>query len=343
MTDAVRATVNRKELAALRAEASAAAGVETVEAVQLERWSLRDLFTAIFTFLGIYLVLGQLSNLSELGDALREANYWLIAGAFLAFTSVNIGYTAAYIGATPIRLPIGPTTALQYAGYFTDLVVPNGIGTTAINLRYLQLRGATLSAAAASSLVNTVASTIAQVIFIGTAVIVAGRSLHPDDIPWHGIVLVLVIAVVVLGAVAAIVWRLPRARTWIDGQARPALASLHEVLRSPAKLLLVVGGNLIVQTGFAACLYCAVAAYGDPLPFATIVLINVGVSTVSGLVPVPGSLGVAEAALASALTAAGLDETTAVAATLTHRFFTAYTSPIPGWIALQILERRGDL
>jgi uncharacterized membrane protein YbhN (UPF0104 family) len=40
------------------------------------------------------------------------------------------------------------------------------------------------------------------------------------------------------------------------------------------------------------------------------------------------------------MTAAGLPEQTAVAATFTHRLFTCYLPPIWGWFALAWLRRR---
>ena len=50
-------------------------------------------------------------------------------------------------------------------------------------------------------------------------------------------------------------------------------------------------------------------------------------------------MGVIEAGLIGGLTAAGIPQTTAVAATFTHRLFTAYLPPIWGWFSLQWLRR----
>jgi uncharacterized membrane protein YbhN (UPF0104 family) len=50
-------------------------------------------------------------------------------------------------------------------------------------------------------------------------------------------------------------------------------------------------------------------------------------------------LGVVEAGLIGGLTAAGVPEEVAVAATFTHRLLTAYLPPIWGWFALRWLRR----
>jgi glycosyltransferase 2 family protein len=59
-----------------------------------------------------------------------------------------------------------------------------------------------------------------------------------------------------------------------------------------------------------------------------------------GVAPVQGGMGVVEAGLIGGLTAAGIPQSEAVAATFTHRLFTAYLPPIWGWFALQWLRRQ---
>jgi uncharacterized protein (TIRG00374 family) len=80
-------------------------------------------------------------------------------------------------------------------------------------------------------------------------------------------------------------------------------------------------------------------AYGDSLPLLQLIVVNSLASFLGGMAPVPGGLGVVEAGLIGGLTAAGIPETQAVAATFTHRLFTAYLPPIWGYAALQWLRR----
>jgi uncharacterized membrane protein YbhN (UPF0104 family) len=57
------------------------------------------------------------------------------------------------------------------------------------------------------------------------------------------------------------------------------------------------------------------------------------------MAPIPGGLGVIEAGLIAGMTAAGVEQSTAVAATFTARMCTAYLPPIWGWFALGWLRR----
>jgi uncharacterized protein (TIRG00374 family) len=84
-----------------------------------------------------------------------------------------------------------------------------------------------------------------------------------------------------------------------------------------------------------------VKAYGGDADLAELLLINTGVSLLGGLVPVPGGIGVTEAGLTAGLVAVGVDQSTALAATLTHRMVTYYLPPVWGWFSLRWLSRHG--
>jgi uncharacterized membrane protein YbhN (UPF0104 family) len=54
----------------------------------------------------------------------------------------------------------------------------------------------------------------------------------------------------------------------------------------------------------------------------SLVFVNTPASVLSGLIPVPGGIGAAEAALSAGFIALGVDESTAFAIALTKRFTT---------------------
>ena len=99
--------------------------------------------------------------------------------------------------------------------------------------------------------------------------------------------------------------------------------------------------NVGSQVLYALALGASVHAYGGDASLAQLLLINTGVSLLGGLVPVPGGIGVTEAGLTAGLVAAGVDQSTALAATLTHRMVTYYLPPVWGWFSLRWLGRHG--
>jgi uncharacterized protein (TIRG00374 family) len=82
-------------------------------------------------------------------------------------------------------------------------------------------------------------------------------------------------------------------------------------------------------------------AYGEPLTFAQLLLVNTGASAFAGLIPTPGGVGAAEASLTAGLVAMGFDNSTAFAIAFTHRICTYYLPPIWGYVSLRWLNRKG--
>jgi glycosyltransferase 2 family protein len=102
-----------------------------------------------------------------------------------------------------------------------------------------------------------------------------------------------------------------------------------------------LGGALATQVLFALTLDAACLAYAVDLALSQLVLVNIIASTLAGLVPVPGGIGAAEAALAGGLVAMGVPESIAFAIALTDRLCTYYTPPIRGYYSLRWLRRTG--
>ncbi len=79
-------------------------------------------------------------------------------------------------------------------------------------------------------------------------------------------------------------------------------------LRSPRRLLLLLGGNLGSILLFATALGLFARALGTPVSFSDLVVIGISVSLLAGLLPVPGGIGVVESGLTFGLVAAGMPE-----------------------------------
>jgi uncharacterized membrane protein YbhN (UPF0104 family) len=222
-------------------------------------------------------------------------------------------------------------------------VAPNGLATAAINTRFLQIRGVPLPAALASLFLNTAGSAVAEVVLFVAVLPVAGSTIDLSLIPWRGLLAGGIALGSVVAVIGAAIWRVPQLRRFVAGHVRPALDHLHAVLNSPTKLGLVVGGQALVQLLYAAALGAVCFAFGASVPFGTLLLVNIGTSVLSGLLPMPGGLGVGEAALAGALAATGLSPASAISIALTQRMITTWLPSVPGWIALRALERGDDL
>ena len=103
-------------------------------------------------------------------------------------------------------------------------------------------------------------------------------------------------------------------------------------------LLMLFLGNLVAQLMLAMILGISLRAFGEHASFAALILVNTFVSLFAGFMPVPGGMGVAEAALTAGLVAIGIPNTAAVSTAIVYRLATFYLPPIWGSMATKWLR-----
>ncbi len=124
----------------------------------------------------------------------------------------------------------------------------------------------------------------------------------------------------------------------VRSQASSAATALR-VLRSPSKVGLIFAGNFTAQVLQAVILGLCLRAFGQQATLAELILVNTLASLFAGFMPVPGGMGVAEAAYTAGLVALGVPNTAAVSTAIAFRLVTYYLPPIWGSIAMRWLRR----
>jgi len=152
--------------------------------------------------------------------------------------------------------------------------------------------------------------------------------------------LLITIAVALVLSVV-LVLALPKVRARVVPGVRDALRGVWSVARVRHKRLEVFGGGAASELLYAVALGATCLAYGAHLNLGQLIFINTSASVLSGLVPVPGGIGAAEAALSAGLIAMGVDESTAFAIAVTQRLCTFYLPPIWGYFSLRWLSQKG--
>jgi uncharacterized membrane protein YbhN (UPF0104 family) len=331
------------ELDALRERAAAAAGAEQPKLEPLRRVTWGSLLVIGLLLFGAFAIVSAFSSVgidtltSELSNA-QAGWIWL---ALLVSPLVQVAEAFSTIGACPRPLRLGPVIGLQFAIRFIALAVPSSAARVALNVRFFQRAGLATSPSIAVGLVDSVAGFVVQVLLLvviwlaGLASLQLSTSGLSLDISSQVIVAVVILVVVGL-AVAVFV---PRVRRVIA----PRLAEAGEairVLRSPTKVFELFAGNLVAQVILAVVLGICLRAFGQHASLAELILINTLASLLAGVLPIPGGIGVMEAAISGGLVAVGIPESAAVAAAITFRLVTFYLPPIWGVVAMRILRRR---
>jgi uncharacterized protein (TIRG00374 family) len=343
--------------------ATAATQTDAPELEQLRRVSGKQIaVVALIAFLA-YTLISAIAGigLANLWDELKTAELgWLLAAVLLAPLS-QIPQAFSTMGASVRDLLFVPVLMLQYAIQFIQLAVPSSAARVALEVRFFQRNGVETGAALSIGLIDSVSGFVIQILLIlvitlsglATLDLSSGSSSDPSSSSSSSgpSLLLLAAALILLGAVIALLiprYRkaireaIPRYRASLRAQMAAGAQALR-VLRSPSKITMLFLGNLVAQLMLAMVLGLSLRAFGEHASFAGLILVNTFVALFAGFMPVPGGMGVAEAALTAGLVALGIPNTAAMSTAIVYRLATFYLPPIWGSLATRWLKQRSYL
>jgi uncharacterized membrane protein YbhN (UPF0104 family) len=309
---------------------------------RLERIKGRTLVSLIAGVIAAYYLLSQLITI-KLSAFVHQAN-WLWVVAALAFSALTyIAAAMSLLGFVPEKVPFWRAVMAQIAGSFVKLVAPAAIGGVALNTRFLQrnkVRPGLAVASVGSSQLATACSHLMLLLAFGY---VTGTQHTPSLSPSRAVIGGLLTAAVLVLVVAAV----PQLRRFISTRVRALFAGvvprMLDLVQRPTKLVNGISGILLLNLAFMACLDTSVRAFGQSLSFPTIAVVFLVANAAGSAIPTPGGVGPIEAAIAGALTLAGLPASTALSATLLYRLLTFWVPVLPGWACFSYLTKKGAL
>lgn len=339
------------DLDEVRTAAAAAAGIEEPAPARLRRVSRSALIQAVALSVGAYFLLSSLSGIdfAQVWEEIQDAAWALLVVALLLGQTPRFAQAESAQGACPRKVAYGPLVLLQFAITFINLVLPSTAARVATNVRFFQRQGIPAASAMSIGVIDSLGGFVVQLVILAGALLFGEveLSMPADSTLGEGNLLTFVVAVAALAIVATLVALVvPKVRHKARDLVAPRVVEVRETvgsLRSPAKVAQVLGGNIGAELLFAGTLALVLGALDTSVPLGTLLVINVCVSLFAGVMPVPGGIGVTEGALIFGLTAAGVDEATAFAATICYRLITFYLPPVWGAGVFRHMEHDGLL
>ena len=128
-------------------------------------------------------------------------------------------------------------------------------------------------------------------------------------------------------------------RNWLFGLIRKVRDFVVPLLQSPA-----ADGSRSAATGSeligSLTQFTVLIAFGQDVNYFDVVLVSITVSLFAGLMPVPGGIGVTEAALTAGFISIGVPPEIAFAAALTCRMITFYIPPVIGVFVFRWMQKQ---
>lgn len=353
-----RSMGTRWNLDDLRHTALEATGAAEVPVVELRRVTAGSLVKLLLVLVVVSTVVGLVAGVdfAAVAEELRDADMRLLLLALAVAPLAQVAFSFSTLGACLRALPYLPVLLLQYAIQFLALALPTSGARIALQIRFFERLGVPSGAAVSTGLIDGVSGFVVQVSLLAlialtalpgftTQVQLASGGGEEGSSGLSLIWLALVIGVVWGAVTVAIPQRrararraIPRFREALKDQASTARSAL-EVVKRPAKLTMMMGGNMGGQLVQAIVLGICLAAFDESASLSQLILVNTFASLFVGVVPVPGGIGVAEATYTFGLLAIGVPSAAAVSTAIAFRLVTFYLPPLWGSLAMRWLRK----
>ena len=341
------------KIGALRDAVVVGTGAEAPPLEKLRRVTFSSIAMVLVVVVVAYVIIGAVAGvgLDTLIEQFQGANWWWIGAAVLLAVLIYVGQAFAVQGANVEPLPFVPVFGLETSVAFVGLAVPASAAKIGLTVRFLQLVGSNPTAAVTISLLDALTGLVVQVLVIVLTLFTGLVTLTATGTDGTGIgsalanvdwVLVGVVCLVLLVMALLAIRFVPKARAFVIDHTADGRDSLR-VLRSPRKLARLAFGSVMWNVVAALVLGCSLNAFGHSVSFASLILVNTLVALFSGLMPVPGNVGVAEAAITAGLVAVGIPQGVAMSTAIVYRLATYAMPAIYGYVSLTLMRRRGYL
>ena len=153
-----------------------ATGVEDSPPLKIKRLTLVNIGMLAGILFALVIAFHSMEgiNWASVKSEFENADWGWVVLAAVMYPLVPMAWATALMGCVTIDLPFVPTVLTQLACTFLNLITPNGIGGTALQLDYLHKEGVPLASGGSAMVLSTgVGGAIQMILFLIAAAITA--------------------------------------------------------------------------------------------------------------------------------------------------------------------------
>jgi uncharacterized membrane protein YbhN (UPF0104 family) len=283
-------------------------------------------------------LLPQLKSFGASWEYLTASSiYWNIAAVFFMLLTIVFA-TLVFVALVPGKLPIRRTWLIQMATYFTNRLLPSGLGGIGFNALYL-VKQAKLSKtdAAVYAGTNNLIGVVAFTICISLSTLVSGSQISAS-LPIKKIAIGVFVLAVVIGITSLAVKGVQKKIFEFVGH---LFGMALTMARHPKRVLLAVLFSIGITISYAAVLWATTRSVGVHLSIIDIFIAFVAGNTALTISPTPGGIGAVEAAITAVIVSSGVPSPLALASVVLFRLVSYWLPIAPGFVAYKIATKRG--
>lgn len=280
----------------------------------------------------------QIRQFSKSWEYIRDASIPWIGLAVLGMLLTIIFAAMVYLILVPKKLPFKRTLLIQLATYFTNRLLPSGLGGIGFNALYLvkQTKLSRTDAAVYATANNLIG-------FVAFSVCVAFASAIGDSkislgTPKPIYIASGIAALVVVAIVALLVRRIQKKLVDFIGH---LLGVVLTIVKHPKRLASSVLLSMGITASYALVLWASTKSVGIDISIVDLFIAFVAGNAALTVSPTPGGIGAVEAAITAVLIAAGVAPAVALASVVVYRLVSYWLPILPGFIAFRNATKHG--
>jgi len=284
-----------------------------------------------------YVIIPQLKNFHTSFDTMRQSHLGWVGVALVAALATYLCAAGLYMLLATKRLRFWRTLTVQFAGNFSNRLLPAGIGALGVGFDFLRRQGHSKTTAISVLATNNVLGYVGHALLFALLVVLTRPELKPVHLTHASLRVILVVGLLTMIVIVALL------RTYGQRLTR-AGKELTKLLRTyrqqPSRIIGALLCSMALTACYVLCLYACTQGIDLGLSFVTIfIVMTLGV--LGGTVtPTPGGLGGAEAGIVAGLTLYGTTANEALAVALLYRLFTFWLPLVFGSVAFVIAGKR---
>ena len=304
---------------------------------QLFRLKKSSLFQIIVFIFALAVLIPQIRQFSGSGGYLQDASPGWVLLAFCGMFMTIVFASLVYIVLVPKKLYFKRTLLIQLATYFTNRLLPSGLGGIGFNALYL-VKQAKLSRtdSAVYATANNLIGFVAFSISVGIVSLIGDSNIDIGT-PRPLYILITVGLLLLLATLALTVRRLQKAIFEFLGH---LFGVILAIIKHPKRLI----GSIILSIGITASyvlmLWASTKSVGINISVVDLFIAFVAGNAALTISPTPGGIGAVEAAITAVLVSAGVTPSLALASVVVYRIVSYWVPIIPGYLAFHRATKR---
>jgi uncharacterized protein (TIRG00374 family) len=303
----------------------------------LFRMKKGSLLQLVFVAAAIGILLPQIREFSSSWSYISKADLkWLLVGV-ICMSMTIVFASIVYITLVPKLLPFRRTMLIQLATYFTNRLLPSGLGGIGFNAMYLvKQTGLSRTESAVYATANNLIGFVAFGICIFISTFIADSAIK-TELPIKEILVVVSALILICSGLSLFIKRVQKRLIDFIGH---LFGVFLEMSKNPRRMILAVIASMGITASYVAVLWAACKSVGIDLSILDIFIAFVAGNAALTLSPTPGGIGAVEAALTSVIISASVEPSTALAAVILYRLVSYWMPILPGYISFRFVLRK---